>query len=218
MAIANFSDLKAKIADNLARSDLTSAIPDFITLAESRLSRAIRAKDMQKSGTIVLADNVAALPDDYEEWMSCRFIGTSPSIQQDLKYAEPDSPNWAFRYRPNGDPAMFTIMGGALEIRPGGTGSVKLYYYKTLISEALSDSNPTNWLMVKAPDVYLYTSLAEAHIYLKDEQRAGEFLALARTEAEKEGMAADASKMASNPGRPVDTGVGTVRAVGGQIA
>jgi hypothetical protein len=221
MAIATYSDLKSAIADFLARGDLTDRVPDFIKLAEARLSRAIRAKDMMTSGTITVTSGAAAIPSDYEEWISCRYIGTDPAVTKDLGFAEPDSPEWRFRYRPNGYPQMFTILAGNIEIRPTGTtGSIKLYYYKSLMAAtvSLSDSVSTNWLLTKAPDIYLYTSLAEAHIYMKDEARAGEFLGLAKTEADKESIAADASKFAVNPARPVDTGAGTVRAVGGQLA
>ena len=39
MALASYSDLKTTIANYLARSDLTSVIPDFITLSEAKLKR-----------------------------------------------------------------------------------------------------------------------------------------------------------------------------------
>jgi hypothetical protein len=221
MAISTYSDLKSAIADFLARGDLTDRIPDFIKLAEARLSRAIRAKDMMTSSTITVTSGAAAIPSDYEEWISCRYIGTDPAVTKDLGYVEPDSPEWRFRYRPNGYPQMFTLLAGNIEIRPTGTtGSVKFYYYKSLLAAAvsLSDSVTTNWLLTKAPDLYLYTSLGEAHIYLKDEPRAGEFLSLARAEADKESLAADASKFKLNPTRQVDTGAGVVRPMGGPVA
>ena len=42
MALSNYTELKASIADFLNRDDLTSVIPDFITLAESQINRDIR--------------------------------------------------------------------------------------------------------------------------------------------------------------------------------
>lgn len=206
MAIATYTDLKARIADFIARADLTSIIPDFITLAEARLSRSIRAQEMQTTSTIALTSGACDLPNDYQEWVSVRFIGTSPARDADLAFVEPDSPEWRFRYRPNGDPQMFTIMGNDIHVRPTGTGSVKLYYYKTLTSEALSDSNTTNWLLTKSPDMYLYTSLAEYNFYMKDDERAAQFLLLAKAEADKESIATDTSKFMVTPNRPVDTG------------
>jgi hypothetical protein len=206
MALSTYSELQAAIADFIARSDLTSVIPDFITLAEGRMGRSLRCQELQASSTIALSSATAALPTDYQEHINCRFIGTSPARTQDLAYVEPDSPEWRFRYRPNGDPQMFTIMADNIEIRPSGTGSVKLYYYKTLVSDALSALNTDNWLLTKCPDMYLYTSIAEYHLYMKDDARAAQFLVLAKAEGDKESLATDTAKFMLNPTRPVDTG------------
>ena len=46
MAFTSYSDLKTTIANYLARSDLTSVIPDFIRLAEERLRRDLRTRQM----------------------------------------------------------------------------------------------------------------------------------------------------------------------------
>ncbi len=46
MAISTYSDLKTTVANYLARSDLTSQIPDFITFAENRLRRDLRIRQM----------------------------------------------------------------------------------------------------------------------------------------------------------------------------
>ena len=43
MALTNYTELKASVADYLNRSDLTAAIPDFISLTEAKLKR--RYKD-----------------------------------------------------------------------------------------------------------------------------------------------------------------------------
>ena len=205
MAISNYTELQSAVADFIARSDLTSKIPDFIAIAEARLSHALRAHEMQTTSTGSLTDGVIALPSDYIEWLSARWVG---SRTQDLAYVEPDSPEWRFRFRPNGDPQMFTIMAGNVEVRPIQTGNLKLYYYQSIPALA---SNSTNWLLTKCPDIYLYTSLGEANIYMKDEQRAGEYLAMAKNEAEKVSLAADASKFRVDPSRAIDTGAGTER-------
>jgi hypothetical protein len=48
--ITNYTDLKATVADYLARTDLTTQIPDFITLAENRLRRDLRLRQMIEGG------------------------------------------------------------------------------------------------------------------------------------------------------------------------
>jgi hypothetical protein len=203
MAISNYTELQSAISDFLARSDLAAKVPDFITIAEARLSHALRAHEMQTTSSGSLTDGVIALPSDYIEWVSARWIGSRTA---DLAFVAPDSPEWRFRFRPNGDPTMFTILAGNVEIRPIVSGNLKLYYYQSIPPLA---TNSTNWLLTKCPDIYLYTSLGEANIYMKDEQRAGEYLAMARTEAEKVSLAADASKFRVDPSRAADTGAGT---------
>ena len=42
MALTTYTELKASIADFLNRDDLTTVIPDFITLAESQINRDVR--------------------------------------------------------------------------------------------------------------------------------------------------------------------------------
>ena len=56
MAISNYSELKAAIADWLDRSDLTDSIPDFITLAETRHRRDFKIRRME---TRVTANTIA---------------------------------------------------------------------------------------------------------------------------------------------------------------
>jgi len=49
----------------------------------------------------------------------------------------------------------------------------------------LSDQNTTNWLLTKAPDVYLYGALTHAAPFLMDDQRIPVFaqIYLTRTQA-----------------------------------
>lgn len=45
MALDTYTGLKAAIASWLMRDDLTDAIPDFIMLAEARISRTLRVAE-----------------------------------------------------------------------------------------------------------------------------------------------------------------------------
>jgi hypothetical protein len=125
MAITNYTELQAALADYLIRSDLTVRIPDFIALCEGRLNRTLRVRDMETSFGLVMAAGSGALPGDYLEWISAQWIGPRTA---DLRYVEPNSEEWQRRYRPSGDPAMFTILAGALKLRPVLPGNVTLYY------------------------------------------------------------------------------------------
>lgn len=201
MAINSYTDLKTSVADYLARSDLTSVIPTFIVLAEDRINRKLRAHDMQTSASVTMSSGVGSLPADFLEWSSARWEGSSR--QQDLKYREPNSEEWRVRYRPNGDPQMFSVIGNQLKIRPVASGNVTLDYYQKVT--ALTTANETNWLILRAPGVYLNYTLAEAALYLKDGERAVAYLTLAEAGLRDVTMDADTNKVARRPeARPAD--------------
>ncbi len=67
MSLSTYSDLQTSVANYLGRSDLTSQIPDFISLAELRLSRDIRTRRMLKTSTatMTVGDPTVGLPSDF---------------------------------------------------------------------------------------------------------------------------------------------------------
>lgn len=64
MAVNDYSTLKAAIADELARADLTAVIPTFIQLAEADFNRQLRARQMQVMVTGSAVAGVITLPTD----------------------------------------------------------------------------------------------------------------------------------------------------------
>jgi hypothetical protein len=66
MAFSTYSELKTEIANFLARDDLTTQIPSFITLAEARMSRELNSRTQEKraNATTVAGDGFISLPTD----------------------------------------------------------------------------------------------------------------------------------------------------------
>jgi hypothetical protein len=75
------------------------------------------------------------------------------------------------QYTSSGKPKFFGVVGSQLRVVPIPDSSYtgELIYYSKLAK--LSNSNTTNWLLTKAPDVYLYGSLLQAAPYLQDDAR-----------------------------------------------
>jgi len=48
VSISTYSELKTAVANFLARTDLDDQIPNFIQLAEARLSRELETRDQEK--------------------------------------------------------------------------------------------------------------------------------------------------------------------------
>lgn len=62
--INDYATLQAAIADELARADLTAAIPNFIQLAEADLNRQVRTRQMQALVTGTATGQTITLPAD----------------------------------------------------------------------------------------------------------------------------------------------------------
>jgi hypothetical protein len=160
MSISNYAELKTATANWLARSDLTSIIPDFITLAEAKLNRILRLRSMENTTTGTVGEYVA-LPTGFVEMRS--LTATDGASTWTLTYVPPDQIGID-----DSAPIEYSLIGDSIYFK--GTSSsytYKLTYYKKF--DALSGG--VNWLITNAPDVYLYATLLEAAPYIQDDQR-----------------------------------------------
>lgn len=164
MSIATYADLQTAVSNWLHRSDLSSYVPDFITLAESRIGREVRSK-YQEERLATTAANYLTLPSDYLE-MRALWVTASPSYS--LEYMDPFVFFQKYDTSESGDPTIYTIIGDTLRFWPSpNSNAIELWYYKKLT--ALSSS--VNSLFTNHPDLYLYASLAAATPFLKDDKR-----------------------------------------------
>ena len=65
MALANYSDLQATVADFLNRSDLTDIIKDWIRMAEAEFNRLLRVREMSVRTRAPLSSQYLKLPVDF---------------------------------------------------------------------------------------------------------------------------------------------------------
>ncbi len=77
MALSTYSELKTSVADWLNRSDLTSAVPDFISLAEAQVERRLRTRQMIVRATATIDSEYSAVPADFLEARSLK-LQTNP--------------------------------------------------------------------------------------------------------------------------------------------
>ena len=173
MSISTYAELKTAIANFLARDDLTDQIPNFIQLAEARMSRELETREQEKRATATLTsgDGFIALPTDMREIREVK-LNTNPN--RVLTYHSPSSLDSTYPSTGAGVPQGFSIIGKEMNFRPipDSSYTVELVYIGGLAS--ISDvSTPT--LFLRSPDLYLYGALAEAYAYLLDEQRAAQY-------------------------------------------
>ncbi len=170
MAILNYSDLKTTVASYLGRSDLTAQIPDFIQLAEVRLRRDLRIRQMLKSAvtTTTGGDATVALPTDFLQLRDL-FIETNPV--RDLQYVTPSVFSRNGRVTESGLPVFYTIIASEFKFAPvpDANYTLQILYYAN--PPFLTDSNPSNVFLANCPDLLLYGALIEAEPYLMNDAR-----------------------------------------------
>lgn len=164
MALDTYSGLVASIGDWLDRDDLATKAPDFIRLAEVRLNRLLDDPDMEVVSTTVATGDTTALPSDFGS-----LVSISDGYGRQLKAM--GSNQFAGIDRTlSGVPQFFIIEDGAISFAPGNSSAVVRIVYRRTIPP-LSELTPTNWLLDRAPDVYLYGSLVAASAFLAEDDR-----------------------------------------------
>jgi len=170
MSFTNYTTFQTTVASYLGRSDLTAMIPTFITLAETRLQRELRTRQMLKSATATMTggDNTVGLPTDF---MEMRDLFTQGNPRMPVNYMSPSAFTRNARATESGRPVDYSVIGAEMNFAPIPDGSYvleMLYYYKP---QVLSSTNATNEFLVNYPDALLYGTLAQAEPYLMNDAR-----------------------------------------------
>lgn len=170
MSFTSYTNLKAEIADYLGRSDLTSKIPTFVTLAELRLSRDLRTRKMLASATATMTsgDGKVALPADFLEM---RNIYTQGNPRMPVTYLSPSAFMRDARADESGLPVFYTVLGAEFEFAPMPDTAYVLEILYFAKPTAMSDSVSSNAFLANYPDALLYASLLEAEPYLINDAR-----------------------------------------------
>ena len=169
MALANYTDLQASVADFLNRSDLTSVIPDFVTMAEAEFNRTLRVREMSVRTQGPIDSQYVKLPDDF---LGMRNIELMTDPVTPLEYKNLQNLDIHRRNDKTGKPLYYSIVQNSIEFAPvpDETYTLEIVYYQKV--PTLS-SNTTNWLLDNHPDAYLYGTLQHSAPYLQSDERVG---------------------------------------------
>lgn len=170
MALDTYADLKASLANWLHRADLEALIPDFIRLAEIQMNADVTSRSMETKVvlTATAGDANLDLPGDVLDIRRLQVLG---SFNRVLIYRSADEVAQENPLSRSGVPEVFMVHGSSLELAPipDSNYSIELLYYQRI--PALSDANPTNWLLTICPNAYLYGALLAAQPYLINDER-----------------------------------------------
>lgn len=176
MAIDTYDNLKLEIANYLDRDDLTDEIDTFIDIAEAEHRDTVRFREILVRAAITLADGdrTEPLPSDFAQAKYIRFENPYISFQA-KKYLPPlvqvtEAELTDMARSDTGHPKHFCIeerIEFDIEADQDYTG--ELLYYKTMTP--LSTGSPSNELLVRAPDLYLYGALIASAPFLMNDER-----------------------------------------------
>lgn len=197
MATSNYAELKSAVADWLNRADLTSAIPNFVALAEAKFNRDLRTRQQVKRAYATLTGQYIQLPTDWAEGINLQ-LNVNPVRVLDFVTTDQADRIKARRYGDT-DADAYTIVGSQLEVIPvvGDDTEIEMAYYAKI--PALSDSNTTNWLLTEWPDLYLYGTLVHAAPYLREDDRIATWKGLADQLTEEIRLSDERAKHSGGP-------------------
>lgn len=160
MALTNYTELKASVASFLNKTNLTTQIPDFITLAE-----AVMRREITSMGRIDTWADVEIDADGFR--LPCRAdeVASVSADGRAVSYVSPDK----FNTVGTGHPYAYTIDGDLLRVTPAGTVTIRMQSGLCGLSSSVS----ANWILRDHPDAYLYGALMQAAPFLRDDERIG---------------------------------------------
>ncbi len=185
MALATYTDLQAAVAGWMNRTDLTAAIPDFVALAEARISRDLRIRKQVATTTLtcVAGTQYVTLPSDFLEIENITLTSTSPPASLSVVTPEILDRKYPAGYQ-TGQPQVYALLGDYINFgpTPDAAYTVALDYYARLAALSVT---PTNWLLTNHPMVYLAGALCEGWLYLQDTDKVALWDARYRREVDQ---------------------------------
>jgi hypothetical protein len=173
MTLATYSDLVAEVRQQLARSDVDGRIPQAIAAVEASLNRQLRTLDMEQVSLLTTSAGVGevALPAGWRELRDVSHASAGGTLEQ-LSLKRLLQRQWV---EGPGRPRWFAIRGDVLMLGPVPDADYGLVvsYFEPI--PALTAAQPSNWLMLRHPDLYLYGVLVRIAVALADERMVVQF-------------------------------------------
>ena len=171
----NRGELEALVANYMHRTDLATQIPGFIDLATQRLGRMLKSQVNEITVDFQPTENPSLLPADFRGMRSVYSLEDRGPVA-----LQSQSISRITRFRDSGSPAAYNVQGKSIRIAPFRAGTYELHYF----AEPGELSGPTseNAVLDEYPYLYLYASLVEANIFVKDPDQAQAMLQIFSSE------------------------------------
>lgn len=178
MALTNYGELKTAIATRLSRSDLTSEIDDYITLARAKMLLgdyannipAVRVDDMLETETVTLSGGSYDLSGLANDYLQRHSLYLDDADETTLNFMPAPRFNRLGSKTQAGTPNFYTVVGKTLKVAPYSSADMVFTYYAS--PTAMSADGDTDAILTKAPHAYLYGALVEAYAKIRQFQNA----------------------------------------------
>ena len=158
----NYTQISEKVADWINRGDLSARIPDFIELAEERMNRALRVRQMERSlAATAITDNLITPATDV---IDVKALWVPNYERTPLK---PQGLESVIAGGYQGTPTLYAWDGA--DLRFDGAGDVQGVLYVRI--PALVTAT-TNWVSEGSWSLYLFGALLEAALFVRDDVAA----------------------------------------------
>jgi hypothetical protein len=164
VGLANYSQLLAAIAARLHRTDLTTQIVDYVTIAEKRLNRELNLTDMEVEATLtaVVGSRNLTIPALFGQPIALYLTSYLPRLE--LAFRLPEEMQV---FSSNGPSKEWTIDGTFIKTDTPAD-SAYTYAFRYIGTSDIA-ATTTNSVLTNYPELYLYGALIEASADLRDE-------------------------------------------------
>jgi len=165
--ITNYATLQTAIADYLARSDLTTFIPNFIQNTENKVGRTLNLRNEETALSVSVSSGTGTVPTDFKA-LKLAYVPDSPTVL--LRWVSLDEIYRDYPTRSGAStPAVISRQGANFVFGPYAKDFTLngIYYAK---KDPLRTTDPS-WYVTNAPEVLLYGSLIEAAPFIQGDER-----------------------------------------------
>lgn len=172
MAFDTYANLKTEVTDLLARGDLATKVPSWISLVEAEIQRILQGRDMRTTVSVTFdTTGSLALPADYRSPVSLTL--ETDAFKGPIEMTSYERLQTKRSQLINGSPIYAAVSGANLLLAPiadSDTAYTGVFIYDAVVSP-LSDTNTTNWVLTNHPDIYFYGAALHSAPYLRDDDR-----------------------------------------------
>lgn len=165
---ADYLDLRTAVIEQVGNADIADVFPRLVKMAETDFSRRLRCREQITDWSVAVANGRGWLPDDIAQPMGVFKANGQELVALSLQ---------AYQQLASKD-GFYTVVANEI-LAPDGE-YVFRYYAK--IPTLTASQTATNWLLDKAPELYLYAVAEKAAKHLANVELAMATGSLAETE------------------------------------